>query len=472
MIIGRKEELKLLQDVYNDNKSHFIAIYGRRRVGKTYLVEEAYKNNIIFHHAGVANGTLKEQLFSFTASLKNSMYTPKEKITNWFEAFEELKNLIRESNIERKVLFIDELSWMDTSKSDMMKALESFWNGWASARNDVVLIVCASATSWMLKKIIHNKGGLYNRITEQINLLPFNLKEVEEYFDANSIKENRMQILQYYMILGGIPYYYNFIKKGLSVPQNIDNMLFKSNSQLKDEFKYLFASIFKHPEPYLKIISALSKKKIGLTREDIIKESKLNNSGDLTTKLEELESCSFIRKYNCFGMKAKGSLYQIIDPFIIFYYSFMNNNETDENFFQNLYGTPKLNAFFGFAFERVGLLHINQIKESLGIRGVYTNLNSWYTDKDEDKGVNGSQIDLLIVRKDQIINLCEMKYSLTEYTITDKFLSSMANKINDLVTVTKTKYAIYPTLVTTYGLKENKNSSSIQAVVTLDDLFK
>ncbi len=472
MIVGRKAELELLNNVYNDTKSHLVSICGRKGTGKTYLVEEVYRDKIVFHHSGVANGTLTEQLFSFNASLKNCFYNPKEKLINWFVAFEELKNLIRESKIERKIIFIDELSWMDTTKSDMMRALESFWNGWASYRNDIILIVCASATSWMLKKIIHNKGGLYNRITEQINLLPFTLKEVEECLKAKGILSNRIQILQYYMVLGGIPYYYNFIQKGLSVAQNIDNMLFKSTSPLKDEFKYLFASIFKNSEPYLKIIGALSKKKIGMTREDIIKESKLANSGDLTIKLEELESCSFIRKYNCFGMKSKGALYQITDPFIIFYYTFMNNNENDENFFQNLYGTPKLNTFFGFAFERVCLLHINQIKDSLGIRGVYTTVNSWHAEKDLENGVNGSQIDLLIVRKDEVINLCEMKYSTSEFTITDKFLKDLSNKINDLVTVTKTKYAIYPTLVTTFGVKENRNSTTIQSVVTLDALFK
>ncbi len=300
----------------------------------------------------------------------------KKKITNWFEAFEELKDLIRTSQNERKVIFIDELSWMDTAKSDMMRSLESFWNGWASFRDDIVLIVCASATSWMLKKIIHNKGGLYNRLTEQIHLGQFTLKECEEYFNVNGLIVNRIQILEYYMILGGVPFYYNFIKKGLSVGQNIDNMFLKKDAPLKDEFKYLFSSIFKNPDDYLKIISTLAKKKIGLTREEIIEYSKLTNSGFLSTKLEELESCGFIRHYNCFGMKSKKSLYQITDSFIIFYYSFLTNSQNDDHYFENLFQTPTINTYFGFAFERVCLLHINQIKESLGIRGVSTECNS------------------------------------------------------------------------------------------------
>ncbi len=273
------------------------------------------------------------------------------------------------------------------------------------------------------------------------------------------------------MILGGVPYYYNFIKKGFSVAQNIDNMFFKNDGPLKDEFKYLFSSIFKNPDVYLKIIEALAKKKIGLTREEIIEYSKITNSGDLSTKLEELESCGFIRKYNCFGMKGKGAMYQIVDSFVIFYYSFLHRSNNDENMFQNLFNTPTVNTYFDIAFERVCLLHITQIKEKLGIRGVYTECNSWHCKKDDETGVNGSQIDLLIVRKDQIINLCEMKFSDVLFIVTDKVLLSINNKINDLRFVTKTKYAIHPTLVTTLGLKDNENALSIQAVITLDDLF-
>lgn len=471
MIVGRKKEIELLKRIYCDNISHFVAIYGRRRIGKTYLINEVYKNDMLFRHSGVANGNLKEQLFAFDASLKNSNYQSHEKIVNWFIAFEELKNLIRASSLKRKIIFIDELSWMDTPKSDLMKALESFWNGWASFRDDIILIVCASATSWMLKKVIHNKGGLYNRLTEQIHLNQFTLKECEEYFNMKGILINRIQILEYYMILGGVPYYYNFICKGLSVPQNIDNIFFKVDAPLKLEFKYLFSSIFKNPNVYLNIISVLAKKKIGLTREEIIKYTKITNSGDLSTKLDELESCGFIRKYNCFGMKNKGAMYQIIDSFVIFYYSFLEKNPNDDNFFLNLYNTPTINTYFGFAFERVCLLHINQIKEKLGIRGVYTECNSWYCKKDDESGVNGSQIDLLIVRKDQIINLCEMKFSNVLFPITEKTLHSINNKINDLRLVTKTKYAIHPTLVTPIGLKDNSNALSIQALITLDDLF-
>ena len=471
MIIGRKEEINLLKSIVKDDRSHFVAVYGRRRVGKTFLIRESYDYNFTFQHSGLSNGGLKEQLFAFCSSLKDSGYSFKRKPENWLEAFEGLKDVIRQSQNEKKIVFIDELSWMDTPKCDLMIALENFWNAFASARKDVILIVCASATSWMLSKVVHNKGGLYNRLTDQIKLQTFTLKECEEYVNANKLAFTRMQILQYYMIFGGVPFYWSFLKKGFSINQNIDNILFAKDAPLKKEFEYLYASIFKNPEVYLKIIYALGTKKIGMTREEIIKNTDIPNSGDLTVKLDELESCGFIRKYTAFGMKTKNSIFQLIDNFTLFYYKFLQNYPTDEHYWANQINTPALNNWLGLAFERICLEHINQIKVKLGISGVHTEVNSWYCKADAEKGIFGSQIDLLIVRDDQVINLCEMKYSGTNYTIKQEEDENIRNRISDLINVTKTRCAVFPTLITTYGLTDNGYASNIQSVVTLDDLF-
>lgn len=471
MIIGRKEEIELLQKITKDDRSHFVAVYGRRRVGKTFLIRESYDYKFTFQHAGLSDGGLKDQLFAFTSSLKDSGYKFKRKPENWLEAFEGLKDVIRESQEEKKIIFIDELSWMDTPKCDLMIALENFWNAFASARKDVILIVCASATSWMLSKVVHNKGGLYNRLTEQIKLQVFSLKECEDFVKSNELAFNRIQILQYYMIFGGVPFYWSFLKKGLSLVQNIDSILFEKNAPLKKEFEYLYASIFKNPEVYLKIINVLGTKKIGMTREEIIENTDIPNSGDLTVKLDELESCGFIRKYNAFGMKTKGAIFQLIDNFTLFYYKFLENYPTDEHYWANQINNPALNNWLGLAFERVCLEHIKQIKIKLGISGVHTEVNSWSCKKNVEKGIFGSQIDLLIVRNDQVINLCEMKYSGTTYTLKQEEDEKIRNRISDLATVTQTKHAIFPTLITTYGLVQNGYSSNIQSVVTLDDLF-
>lgn len=471
MFIGRKKELQLLHEIQNDDSSHFLAIYGRRRVGKTFLIREAFDYRFAFQHAGLSDSGMKGQIFAFVSSLKDAGYEVKKQPKNWLEAFEYLKDLIRKSSEKKKIIFIDELSWMDTPKCDLMVALENFWNGFASARKDIVLIVCASATSWMLSKVVHNKGGLYNRLTEQIHLRTFCLGECEEYVKNSGLAFNRNQILQYYMIFGGVPYYWGFLKKGLSLSQNIDRILFEKDAPLRDEFKYLYASVFKKPENYVKIIEALGTKKVGMTREEIINTAKISNSGDLTTKLEELESCGFIRKYYAFGMKKKNAIYQLMDCFTLFYFKFLKSQPTDEHFWTNQINTPLVNTWMGLAFERVCMEHIEQIKVKLGISGVLTEVNSWYCKADLDNGVFGSQIDMLIVRKDQVINLCEMKYSQSEYTITEKVDRNIRNKINDLITVSGTKYAIYPTIITTYGLVENSYSQEVQSVVTMDDLF-
>lgn len=471
MLIGRKKEINLLHEIQNDDSSHFLAIYGRRRVGKTFLIREAFDYRFAFQHAGLSEGGMKGQIFAFVSSLKDAGYEVKKQPKNWLEAFEYLKDLIRKSSEKKKIIFIDELSWMDTPKCDLMVALENFWNGFASARKDIVLIVCASATSWMLSKVVHNKGGLYNRLTEQIHLRTFCLGECEEYVKNSGLAFNRNQILQYYMIFGGVPYYWGFLKKGLSLSQNIDRILFEKDAPLRDEFKYLYASVFKKPENYVKIIEALGTKKVGMTREEIINAAKISNSGDLTTKLEELESCGFIRKYYAFGMKKKNAIYQLMDCFTLFYFKFLKSQPTDEHFWTNQINTPLVNTWMGLAFERVCMEHIEQIKVKLGISGVLTEVNSWYCNADLDNGVFGSQIDMLIVRKDQVINLCEMKYSQSEYTITEKVDRNIRNKISDLITISGTKYAIYPTIITTYGLVENSYSQEVQSVVTMDDLF-
>ena len=472
MLIGREKETALLTALAEKEESQLVAIYGRRRVGKTYLIRETLKDRFTFQHAGIYHGTRKEQLYAFYQALKDAGLSGENTVPkNWFEAFQLLKMLVQQSTRPRKILFIDELSWMDTPRTDLIRALEHFWNAWASARNDVVLIVCSSATSWILNKIIHNKGGLYNRLTGQIKLEPFTLAQCREYVAQRRLAFSDTQIMELYMAVGGIPYYWGLMKKGLSVAQNIDELFFAENAPLAQEYEYLFASIFSKPEDYQKIIRALAVKKKGLTRNEILKATGLTGSGVFSQKLEELESCGFIRRYNAFGMKKKNSVYQLMDCFTLFYYRFLEENPSDEQFWTNQINMPKVNTWMGLAFERVCLMHVKQMKHKLGISGVLTEVNSWYCKADPEKGIFGSQIDLLLVRKDQVINLCEMKYSNTEYTITEKTDRSIRHKISDLIISTGTRYAIYPTLVTTYGITDNAWSSNMQSVITVDDLF-
>ena len=471
MLVAREREVELLKSSLADERSQFIAVYGRRRVGKTFLVRESFDYDFAFQHAGLAEGGLRDQLFAFSESLKDAGFDGFTQPTSWLEAFGLLKELVRKAPDGKKVLFIDELSWMDTPKSGLVTALENFWNGWASGRKDIVLIVCASATSWMMSKVVHNKGGLYNRLTKQINLRPFTLRECEEMLVAKGIELSRHQILECYMIMGGVPYYWEHLERGKSLAQNIDAIFFAEDAPLKREFEYLYASLFRHPADYLAIVSALAGRKAGMTREEIIEAASLADSGALTKKLGELESCGFVRSYRAFGKRRRGTLYQLVDNFTLFHYKFLDSGGTDERFWENSAGSGGRNAWCGLAFERVCLEHVPQIKRALGISGVITEVGAWSCKADPDNGINGSQVDLLIDRKDQIVNLCEMKYSADDFVITKGVEESLRHKVSDFKMLAKTRSAVHVTLVTTYGLKSSKYSGAVQSVVTSDDLF-
>jgi AAA+ ATPase superfamily predicted ATPase len=471
MLIGREEEQKRLLKLIDSEYSEFVAVYGRRRVGKTFLIRETFQYRFTFQHAGIYQGKKPEQLKAFHNSIKDAGLKNISVPKTWLDAFEQLKDVIRQSTEKKKIIFIDELSWLDTPKSDLIMALESFWNGWASARKDVVLIVCSSVTSWMLNKVIHNKGGLYNRLTERIFLEPFSLKQCEEYVEKNGLIMTRYEIIETYMILGGVPYYWKFLDKSLSLPQNIDRMFFAKNAELKDEFAHLFSSLFRYPEEYIKIIHALATKNNGLTRSEIINATGISGSGSLSTKLEELEKCGFLRSYNAFGKRSKDSVFQLIDPFTIFCIRFLSGKPKDGKFWINQLDTPKVNAWSGFAFERVCFWHTENIKKALGITGVLTDICSWSCKADEDKGLFGSQIDMVIVRKDRVINLLEMKFSSAEYSIDKATYESLMRKKSDFLRETGTRSSVHITMVTPFGISRNKYSGEIQSEITAEDLF-
>ena len=478
-MIGRKEESKLLRSLISEEEPQFAAVFGRKRIGKTYLVRESFEHRFTFQHTGISNNSIpvseqkQAQLNKFAESLEAAGLKCEEPLKTWNDAFNRLKEVVISSKEKKKVIFIDELSWMDTRDSGLISALESFWNGFATARKekDIILIVCASATYWMIENIVNSKGGLHNRLTAQINLKPFTLKECQSYLESRGIAFSIHQLLQCYMIMGGVPYYWSLLKKGKSLPQSIDDLFFAENAPLSNEYTNLYSALFSKPEPYMKIIEAMSSANKGVTRAEISKKAGIDSSGNLSRKLEELESSGFIRKYIPFGVRQRNCLYQLIDNYTLFYFKFIRNRTLDENYWKNRINTPELNAWCGVAFERVCLEHIPQIKASLGVSGVQTEVNSWQCAADDDNGVFGSQIDLLIVRKDQVINICEMKYSETEYLADAAFVRAMARKLSDFQKVTKTKYALHTTVISPYGIAPNAYSGDIQAVITAEDLL-
>ena len=393
---------------------------------------------------------------------------------NWSEAFIALQNLLAKSEDNKKIIFIDELSWIDTPKSGFIRALEHFWNGWATARKeqDIVLIVCGSSTSWITSKIINNHGGLHNRLTSSIHLEPFSLGECEDFAKIAQLGFSRTDIANAYMIFGGVPFYWSLLKRGESLAQNIDRLFFAKDAKLRNEYHEMFASLFKDATQHLKVLEELCKKKAGLTREQLTENSSIKNDGTLTKVLEELELCGFVQKYHKIGQEKKGAIFQIIDNFVLFHFKFLANGKNkDQNFWSKSLNKPVLNTWFGLAFERLCLQHLEQIKRALGISGVLTNTASWFTAATKDQ--QGAQIDLLIDRDDGIIDLCEMKYSKDKFSLSKDDYNNIKNKRERFASSVKTRKAIQIVLITSFGAQHNEYYNElVQNEIMLDDLFK
>ena len=471
MLIGRIEEQKKLQKALESDQSEFVAVYGRRRVGKTFLIRETFGYKFTFFHTGLAKKSTREQLQNFQLSLRNQGMRKAPLPANWLEAFDMFANLIRQSKDKRKIVFIDELPWIDAPRSSFLSAVEHFWNGFASARKDVVFIICGSATSWIIKKVVKNRSGLHNRLTCRIHLQQFTLNECEQYAESLRLGMSRRQLLEAYMLLGGVPYYWSLLDGGKSLAQNIDDLFFSKNGELKDEFSELYASLFNRPEKYISIIEALGRKKVGMTRPEIVAESKIPYNGNISVMLDDLENCGFIRKYTCIGRKTKDAIFQLIDQFTLFYFKFMKNNPVnDEHFWSKSINKPVYNNWCGLAFERLCLLHSRQIKEALGISGVISSEYSWRVEGNGDDA--GAQIDLLIDRSDGIINLCEMKFSKNPFKIDSKYDQVLQNKRTRFIETTHTNKAVHLTMITTQGLIRNSYSDDIQKQLTANELFR
>ena len=477
-IIGRKKEIEELEKLYHSDRPEFVAIYGRRRVGKTFLVKQALKGRITFQHTGVSpvdqekdKSRMKTQLESFYYSLLNHGLEGYMMPKSWMEAFFQLEQLlIKLDDGSRQLVFIDELPWMDTPRSGFLSAFESFWNGWCSGRDNMMLVVCGSATSWILGNFSRNRGGLYGRLTDEIKLLPFTLKECEEYFTNEGIALSRYDIVQSYMALGGIPYYISYFQKGQSLEGNIDRILFGRNPRLKDEFNRLFNAIFGNPEDCKKIIRLLATRHSGFTREEIAKATGLPLGGGLSDTLLALTESDFVLRYIPYDKPGNAEHYKLIDNFCLFWLKYVEPNLSDASFMTDHITSDIMKSWCGVAFEEVCWQHIAQIKHALEIGGVKSSISAWSLKGDD--GQEGAQIDLLIIRDDNVVNLCEMKFTGIAYTIEKDEELKLRNRIEALKKTLKQKQTVHLTMVTTYGVAYGKHSGIVQKQVKMDDLFE
>ena len=463
--------------LYRGKRPEFVAVYGRRRVGKTYLIKELFKDKMAFYHTGMSpldaddTNILQDQLKSFYNSLIRYGLEPTEHPKNWIDAFYLLEKLLESQDPkQRQVVFIDELPWMDTPRSRFLSAFEHFWNGWGSGRDNLMLIVCGSATSWMEDNLINNHGGLYGRLTYEIKLSPFTLGECEAYFKAMGLRLTRYDIIQAYMAVGGIPYYLSFFRKGLSLGQNIDLLFFARNAKLKNEFDRLFSSLFPRPANYKKIINLLATKHSGFTRDEIAAQTGIQKGGGFSKMLAALEASDFITRYVPFGRSKREEHYKLVDSFCLFHAKFLADGAiTDPDFWEKNQNAQRLSAWKGIAFEEVCLNHIQQIKNALGIGAITSTESAWGLRGDDE--TEGTQIDLLIDRADRVVNLCEMKFYKDDFTIDKAYDAKLRHRIQTLIDNLPKNRNVHVTLITTYGLTYNEYFGRFQKVVTMDELF-
>ncbi|MBR0503207.1 MAG: AAA family ATPase [Paludibacteraceae bacterium] len=465
ILVGRKDEIAQIEQCYKSQQSEFVVVYGRRRIGKTYLVNKTFKDRFAFRYVGGHNLTESEQLRNFALALKEySKTTYLSPISSWIDAFEMLRQFLSALPTKRrKVIFIDEMPWIDTPGSKFVKAFENFWNGWAALRDDILLVASGSATSWMADKLFANQGGLYNRVTRQIYLRPFTLAEVEKYMLSKGGKWDRYQVLQLYMVMGGIPYYLSLVDFKKSLAQNIDELFFAKNAKLRMEFDELYKVLFNSADKYISIVKALSETKSGLTRQQL--SEKTNMQGGVFSKmLSNLERCDFVISFAHYNRKIKNTIYKLSDPYTLFYFRFIENDKSkDPHYWTHNINRPSLSVWQGYTFELVCLLHIEQIKQKLGISGMATAVSTWRD--------NTSQIDLIIDRADRMLNVCEMKFSVLPYTLEKKYYDKILERTAVFCSTAKVTKGVLQTFVTTYGLSDNKYSSLIDSQVVADDLF-
>ena len=469
---GRRNTTQQMQQALDSGKPELMAVVGRRRVGKTYLVRHVMAPYLCFELSGTRDATLDEQLGNFAMALGERVPARPTKPSSWSEAFQDLIDYLTPllKKKERRVIFFDELPWLARRNSRFLSAFEFFWNQWASQQANLVVVICGSAASWMITKVLNNRGGLHNRVTRRVSLQPFTLAETQEYFQLDGRSLTQRQIAELYMATGGIPYYLSYIDRGDSIPQAVQKLIFADNAPLKFEFEELYASLFANHSRHLTIVETLAKKPSGLTRNELIEKTKLPSGGNMTTILTELEQSDFILRTVPFGRSQRDCLYRLVDEFSLFYLRWVKKKRTSD--WSQVRSTPAWQAWSGFAFENLCWRHQDEIKHALGISGVQCEISTWRHQPKKGSDEKGAQIDLLIHRKDGIINLCEMKWSDTPYRITKSYLTDLRRKMDVFRKRAATKEGLLLTMITQDGVEQNPYQEEIvDSEIRLEDLF-
>jgi len=480
-IIGRTQEKHILDNALHASEAQLLAVYGRRRVGKTFLISEFFAEQAdLFTVTGMNQALLQDQLENFKLLFQKKFpdVIPIHNITSWRYAFELMSAQIEKQSKKRKiVLFFDELPWLATPKSKFLQNLDFFWNTQWSNNPNLIVVLCGSAASWMLQKLIYAKGGLHNRLTRSINLQPFTLAESKEYLLSRKIDLPDYNILELYMAMGGVPLYLQQVRKGLSATQNINEICFSRDGLLYNEFDNLFASLFKHSKRHLKIMKIVASKRYGVSRNEIIKKSKIKSGSALNNTLDELREAGFIADFVPFGHKRKNVYFKVIDEYTFFYLKWISGvkstvfSSQNRNYWNQQVRSPSWNSWAGYTFEGIVQKHYSVVKKALKIANIPCDAATWKSVSDGTS--KGAQIDLLLDRGDGIISVCEVKHCTDKFTIDKKYRTELENKLHVFSANLKTQKHLFLVMITTFGVKENKHSQSIMSnEVKLSELFE
>lgn len=474
-MIGRKKEIEKIERLLASGRSEFLAITGRRRVGKTFLIDAMLGQNYCFSMTGIQNGSMTAQLVNFSVKLSEyNREAPQKTPENWQMAFLYLKTYLKTLDKEKKqVIFLDELPWIATPKSGFVQMMAHFWNDYLSKEPHFILVICGSATSWISQKIINDPGGLHNRVTENIHLYPFTISETHAFLKNKGLSFSLQDLAKIYMTLGGIPFYLENLRKGESFPAAIERMCFSPNGILHNEYANLFQALFNNADIHQQIVSVLATRHYGMSHTEILSQIGMKQAtGSYQRAMEELIISDFVVENTPFGKKKRGSIYRLVDEFSIFYHRFIKSNKKyTQGIWQQLAESQTYKIWAGYAFETLCTKHIDAIKRALGIAAVYTEIYSLHIPGTSE--AEGLQIDLLIDRKDGCINLCEIKFHSSPFAISKDYYQQLLEKKQRFLDHTHTQKSVFLTFITNHGLAPNAYSKEIvDAEVRLEHLLE
>ncbi len=471
IMVGRQQQTQQINELINSPKSEFIGVLGRRRVGKTFLIDSVLGEYFCFQMTGIQDQSTAEQLENFNRKLflysKAAYQSTAPK--NWGEAFFQLRMYLDTLPKKKKqVIFLDELPWISTSNSGFLQQLAHLWNDYLSKHQHFILVVCGSASSWIKKHITNDKGGLHNRLTATIHLEPFTLAETKAFLYAKNIKLTHQEIAKIYMAMGGIPYYLDDIKRGETATKAIERMCFEENGRLTNEYNNLYKALFYNATHHELIVSALAGSQKGMLRSEILAKTKIQDGGPFTRAMIDLLDCGFVGTLSQFGQKKREEVYRLRDEYTAFYHRFIKLQKRYESGMWALQASSQnYKIWLGYAFELLVHRHIDKVRSKLGISGIYSEIATLYQNE-----TLPMQIDLLINRKDNAVNFCEIKHYESGFVFDKKKHKEITQKLQLFKQILGKRKQVFYTFISNQEAVQNEYSLElIDNVVLLDDLF-